>query len=252
MNSNSSHQIIPQRNDPNQAFTLNYILSAFQQFICFESAPPQDILRESSPIKLMHKLTLTENSPLLWNPNLRAIHFPLGSPHFHRHTPKKRHDYNHVLCYFITCGEWGWIYNTVLLRSEARTAKWIIQKRWSQTSDGLWLNCMAFVCHSEFGPGAEPIPFSSWLCMNKLAHFNKKVLWKGERGQVVGQHFFSTHALIHAGISISLAHLLTMTSIDHNSQSERWEGHVVIIEEWTRKDNMGGREQVVTERKNEV
>lgn len=63
----------------------------------------------------------------------------------------------------------------------------------------------------------------------------------------MGQHFCSTHTLIHTGISISLAHLLTMTSIDHNSQSKRWEGHVVITEEWTRKDNMGGRELVATE-----
>lgn len=52
----------------------------------------------------------------------------------------------------------------------------------------------------------------------------------------MGQHFCSTHTLIRTGISISLAHLFTMTSIDHNSQSKRWEGHVVIIEEWARKD----------------
>lgn len=38
-----------------------------------------------------------------------------------------------------------------------------------------------------------------------------------------------------------------MTSIDYISQCKRWEGHVVIIEERTRKDNMGGRKQVVTE-----
>lgn len=59
---------------------------------------------------------------------------------------------------------------------------------------------------SEFGPGAAPIPFSSRLRVNKLAHFDKKVLWKRERGQVVGQHFCSTHTLIRAGISITLAH----------------------------------------------
>lgn len=43
-----------------------------------------------------------------------------------------------------------------------------------------------------------------------------------------------------------------MTSIDHNSQSKPREGHVVIIEEWTRKDNTGERKQVETETKTEM
>ncbi len=63
-----------------------YILSAFKQCIRFESAPPPppDILREPSPTKLMHKWTLTENSPKfyedIWNPNLRAIKVSPGIP----------------------------------------------------------------------------------------------------------------------------------------------------------------------------
>lgn len=47
--------------------------------------------------------------------------------------------------------------------------------------------------------------FITTLC-EQIGSFWQKVLWKRERGQVVGQHFCSTHTLIRAGISITLAH----------------------------------------------
>lgn len=134
--------------------------------------------------------------------------------------------------------------NSVLLRSKARATKWKIQKRWSQASNVLWLNCTVFVWHSEFGPGAAPIPFSSRLCVNKLAHFDKKVLWKRERGQVVGQHFCSTHTLIRAGISITLAH----NDLYWSQQPEQEKGRTCIYRRGMDKKRQHRRKEVGRDR----
>lgn len=135
--------------------------------------------------------------------------------------------------------------NSVLLRSKVRAAKWIIKKRWSQASDGLWLNCAVFVWLSESGPGAAPIPFSSRLYVNKLAHFDKKLYKNGRAG-------CGSTLLFHPHIDMSrhFNHTCTLTYNDlyWSQQPEQEKGRTCSYRRGMDKKRQLRREEVGRDR----